>query len=202
MPRFAICIAFVALTTSLLLAGRASAAAGNPCSSSAINGGTAVLEGAVWRMEVREDEVAFIGPSIHDRVNHNWTHDAKTNYRWTSVAMPVDAGTSTRLMTISAVAIGKGVPLLERGDIVDVAVLQGLDYSKGRASAILRRVCAARDDGCLNKLRRTQEGRVSGMEEKGGDHVASYRKFSPPLANLSRSAPVVGCRQKMAAVRP
>jgi len=200
MRRFAICIAVVTLATGLLLAGGAAAATGNPCSRSAINGGTAVLESSTWRMEVREDEAAYRGPSIHDRLANNWSQTAKRNYRWTSTAMPVDTGTSTKLMTMSAAVIAESVPLLRQGDIVDVAIVSGIDYRKGRAPVIVRRVCAARDVGCLDGLRRTQEGSVAGTEVGGGYSVARNRKLWPPLANRARSALWGGCRGEVATV--
>jgi len=200
MPRFATCIAFVALTTGLLHAGSVAAAAGHPCSRTAINGGTAVLEGSVWRMEVLVDETAYTGPSISDRLNHNWNQQAKRNHRWTSAVMPVDAGTSTRLMTISAAIIAESVPLLRQGDIVDVAIVSGIDYRKGRAPVIVRRVCGGRDVRCLDGLRRMQEGRAAGVKVGGGYSVAGDRKHSPPLANRGRSALWGGCRGEVAAV--
>ena len=115
--------------------------------------------------------------------------------------MPVDVGTSTRLMAVSAATIGEGVPVLKGGDIVDVYVVsRAFDYGKGRASAILNRVCAARDKPCLDKLRETQDGKVSGVEIKGGDLVAGQVRSSPLLANPSCSIPKDKCRGEMAAV--
>ena len=153
----------------------------------------------MWRMEVREDEAAYNGPSIHDRLNYHWSHTAKRRYRWTSAVMPVDAGTSTQLMAISAAVIGEGVPLLERGDIVDVEVVPRIDYSQGTAPVILRRVCAARNVGCLDGLRRTQGGRVAGVEVKGGSSVAGDRKHSPLLGNLGCASLKSDCRGEVAA---
>ena len=115
--------------------------------------------------------------------------------------MPVDTGTSTQLMTISGAVIGEGLPQMEKGDIVDVAVLsQELDYGEGTAPVILRRVCAARDEGCLDELRRTQGGKVSGVTVKGAGQRASYRRLSPPLANCDCALQKVGCSGEMAAV--
>jgi hypothetical protein len=188
-------IALVALATCLLLAGRASVADGNQCEISSLP----VVQNAVWRMEVRVDEAAFSGPSIKDRLAYNWNDEAKIRYRWTSIAMPFDNGASTQMLAISAAVIGEGLPLLESGDIVDVVVAsRGLDYGKGRASVILNRVCAAQDKPCLDRLRELQGGMVSGVEIKGGDSVAGHRRFSPPFANFSYSAPKVRCRGEMA----
>jgi len=106
----------------------------------------------VWRMEVREDEAAYTGPSIHDRLANNWSQTAKKAYRWTSATMPVDAGTSTKLMTVSAAVIAESVPLLRQGDIVDVAIVSGIDYRTGRAPVVVRRVCGGRDAGCMDGL--------------------------------------------------
>jgi hypothetical protein len=200
MMRFATLIALVTMPTGLLLAGDAAVAEGNPCNSSAFYSSTPGFENAIWRMEVRVDEAAFIGPSVRDRLDHNWTNDAKRTYRWTSATMPLDAGTSTQLMAISAAVIAEGLPLLEGGDIVDVQVVsRGLDYGKGRASVIAQRICAARDKPCLDKLRRTQGGKVSGVEIKGGDQVVGQVKSSPVLANGSCSIPQDGCRGEVAA---
>ncbi len=153
MRRFAVFIALATLATASVFIGCASAADGNQCEGATFSSGTPVVQNAVWRMEVLIDEAAYNRPSIHDRLNHNWTSDAKTNYRWTSTAMPVDAGESTQLMIISAAVIGEGVPLLEKGDIVDVYVVsRGIDYGKGRAPVVVRRICAARDERCLDGL--------------------------------------------------
>ena len=151
-------------------------------------------------MEVREDEAAYRGPSIRDRLNHNWSADTKRSYRWTSTAMPVDAGTSTQLMAISAAVIDQGVPALEKGDIVDVAMLPGLDYSQGRAPVVVRRVCAARDDGCLDGLRKMHEGRVAGVAIGSDYSVASDKRFAKPLGNLSCVLQKSGCSGELAAV--
>jgi len=189
-------IALAALATCLLLAGRSSVADGNQCEISS----SLVAQKAVWRMEVGVDEAAFSGPSVKDRLNNNWSDEAKRTYRWTSATMPFDASRSTELMTISAAVIGEGLPLLERGDIVDVAVVsQGIDYSKGGAPIILQRVCAARDEVCLNELRKTQEGRVSGVEIKGGYPAAGHRKLSPPLASFGCALKKVSCTGEVAA---
>lgn len=151
MQRFAVYIAFVALAVGLLRAGGASAADGNPCGSSSFSSASA-SEHAVWRMEVSEDEADYNGPSLHDRLANKWTSDAKNHYRWTSATMPVDTGTSTKMMTVSALVIAESVPRLKHGDIVDVYVVSGIDYSKGRAPIVVRRACSARDEGCLNLL--------------------------------------------------
>ena len=199
MRTFAIFIALATLTTGLLFAGGASAADGNPCGSSSFYNASA-SDYSVWRIEVREDEAAYVGPSIHDRLNHHWNQTAKRTYRWTSAAMPIDAGVSTQLMTISAAVIAEGVPALRRGDIIDVYVVQGFDYSEGRAPVVVRRVCGGRDLGCMDGLRKTQEGRVAGVEVRGADQGVSYRKRFPPAANVCCSAPRFGCGGEMAAM--
>ena len=173
---YAIFMLLVTLAAGLLPAECASAAAGSSCGNSAINGGTAVPEGSTWRMEVSEDEAAYNGPSIHDRLTNNWNQQGKQSYRWTSLTMPVDAGTSTRLMTVSAAIIAESVPRLKRGDVVDVFVVpQGIDYSRGRAPVVVRRVCAVRNVGCLDGLRKAPDGRESGVEVGGGYSVAGTR---------------------------
>jgi|ERR1017187_986123 hypothetical protein len=190
-------IALLALATCLLLAGRASVADGNQCEASS----SPVAQKAVWRMEVGVDEAAFSGPSIRDRLTYNWTNAAKLSYRWTSTVMSVDAGTSTRLMAISAAKIGEGLPILERGDIVDVAVLsQGLDYGEGTASVILNRVCSAQDKPCLDRLRETQDGKVSGVEIKGGDQVVGHVRSSAAPAIRRFATPTDLCHGVVAAV--
>jgi len=202
MRRFAVSIALATLATASIFIGCASAADGNQCEGTTFYGGTPVVQNAaaIWRMEVREDESAYRGPSIHDRLNHHWSQTAKRTYRWTSTTMPIDSGSSTELMAISAAVIAESVPHLERGDIVDVyAVLQGIDYSKGRAPIILRRVCAARDEVCLEALRKTQEGRESGVEVGGGYSVAGNRNLSPPPENLGSALLKDGCQRAMAA---
>jgi hypothetical protein len=149
-------------------------------------------------MEVGVDEAAFSGPSANDRLNYNWSDEAKRSYRWTSATMPFDAGSSTELMAISAAVIGEGLPLLEKGDIVDVAVLsQGLDYGEGTASVILKRVCAAQDKPCLDRLRESQDDKVSGVEIKGGDRAAGDRRFSPAPATPRYAAPTGVCRREI-----
>jgi len=202
MRSFAITIALVTLAIGFLHAGSASAAESKPCSRSAFHSSSPVREGSTWRMEVREDEAAYTGPSIHDRLNHNWNQTAKKRSRWTSITMPVDAGTSTELMAISAAVIGQAVPTLHRGDIVDVyvAALQGIDYSKGRAPIILRRVCGGRDVGCLDGLHRTREGSVAGVEVGGGYSVTGGGKRLQSVTNLRRAALLGGCRGEMAAL--
>lgn len=114
--------------------------------------------------------------------------------------MPVDAGTSTQLMTVSAVVIAESVPVLEKGDVVDVYVVQGIDYSKGRAPVIVRRVCAARDERCLEGLRKKQDRKVSSMEGKEGNSVAENRKLPPVVANRNCPAAAHSCRGEMASV--
>ena len=200
MKKIVGCITLAALATCLLLAGRASASDGNQCGSSTINSGVSVVQNAVWRMEVREDEAAFGGPSLHDRLNHHWNQTAKGNYRWTSVIAPVDTGTSTELMTISAVVIADGVPSLRRGDIVDVYVVSGIKYSKRRGPVVVRRVCSGRDVGCVGRLRKTQDGRVVGVEVGGRYSVARYQNCSASFAKGGRSAPQGGCRGEVTAV--
>lgn len=200
MRRFAVFIALATFATVSVFTGRAAVAEGNPCRNISLNSGTP-QEHSVWRMEVRVDEAAYEGPSIHDRLTYNWNDEAKRSYRWTPAVMPISDGMSSRLLTISPAVIGEGVPLLKRGDIVDVAVaVAHIDYSRGRASVILNRVCSVREEGCLDGLRTRQDGRVSGVEIKGGDLVAGHRRFSPPFANFSYSAPKVRCRGEMAAV--
>lgn len=200
MRRFAVFIALATLATVSVFTGRAAVAEGNPCRNISLNSGTP-QEHSVWRMEVRVDEAAYEGPSIHDRLTYNWNDEAKRSYRWTPAVMPISDGMSSRLLTISPAVIGEGVPLLKRGDIVDVYVVsQGIDYRTGRAPVILRRVCAARDEGCLGELRRKQEGRVAGVAIGGGYSVASHRRFSAALAILGCSAPKDRCRGAMAAV--
>jgi len=199
--RFSVFIVLVTMAAGLLLAGSASAIESNPCGNTSIYSGTPALKGSVWRMEVREDESAYRGPSIRDRLNHNWNDEAKENYRWTSATMSVDTGASTELMTVSAAVIGDDVPELAKGDIVDVhAVLQRIDYSKGRAPVVVRRVCGGRDEGCLDGLRKRQGGEVSGVEVKGVYSLPEYRKLSPPVAIFGCAAPVAGHRGVMAAV--
>jgi hypothetical protein len=115
--------------------------------------------------------------------------------------MPVDAGTSTELMAISAVVIGDGIPVLAKGDVVNVYVASQLvDYSKGRAPVVVRCVCVARDGDCLDGLRRMQNGKVSGVEINGAYPVASHRKLSPPIANCGCASLKSGCRGEVAAV--
>ncbi len=199
MEKCAIFIALATIATVSMLTGRTAVAEGNPCNNSACYSSAPGLESAVWRMEVLVDEAAFRGPSVRDRLSYNWTNAASRRYRWTSTVMPVDTGVSTQLMTISATVIAAGVPLLEKGDVVEVAVvLQGVDYSRGRASIVLRRVCSVRDERCVGELRGMPEGRVSGVEIIG-DQVAAYRKPSPPLANLGSALSNDGCRAEMAA---
>jgi len=103
-------------------------------------------------------------------------------------------------MTVSAAVIGDGVPVLEKGDIVDVFVVPGIDYSRGRAPIVVRRVCAGRDYGCLDELRRTKDGRVAGVVVGGSYSVAGNRKLVPPVSNRGRSALQGGCRGEVAAV--
>jgi len=91
--------------------------------------------------------------------------------------------------------------VLERGDIVDVAVVsQEIDYSQGRAPVIVRRVCGGRDVRCLDGLRRMQEGRAAGVKVGGSYSVVGNRKLWPPLANRGRTALWGGCRGEVAAV--
>ena len=190
-------IALLALAACLLLAGRASATDGHQCGTTSLP----VVQNTVWRMEVGVDEAAFSGPSIHDRLIYNWSDEAKRTYRWTSTAMPVDAGTSTELMTVSAAVIGDDVPVLAKGDIVDVYVASHeIDYSRGRAPVVVRRVCAARDERCMNEVRRRQEGRVAGVEVKGVYPLAGDKKLSSLLANLGCTSPQVSCSGDAAAV--
>jgi hypothetical protein len=151
-------------------------------------------------MEVREDEAAYAGPSIHDRLNYNWSQTAKRTYRWTSAVMPVDAGTSTQLIAISAAVIAESVMHLERGDIVDIVVVQEIDYRKGRAPVVMRRVCSVRDEACLDGMRRTQEGRVAGVAVKGVVQGASYRRFAKQSENLGWVSQKVSCRGEVTAV--
>jgi hypothetical protein len=198
--QFAVFMALIALVAGSMFTGMVTAADNNPCANSASYSAAAVVQNTVWRMQVSEDESAYRGPSIHDRLNHNWNQTAKRTYRWTSIAAPVDAGTSTKLMTVSAAVIAESVPALEKGDIVDVEVVQGIDYSQGRAPVVVRRACAARDEGCLGELRKTQGGKVSGLTVRGGYQVACYRKLSPPLANLGCALQKGCCRGEVAAV--
>jgi len=193
-------IVVAVLSAGLLLAGGAAAAQDNPRNSGAFCSATPTVDGSMWRMEVSEDEAAYAGPSIHDRFNHHWSAEAKKRYRWTSVAMPIDTGASTQLMAISTAIIAEGVPALKSGDIVDVAVgSQLIDYSKGRAPVIVRRVCAARDERCLDGLHKRQEGRVAGVEVGGRYSVAGNRKLSPPLGNLGCASLKSDCRGEVAA---
>ena len=167
MQRVLVFIACVALATGLLLARGAGAAVGNPCSTSSFYNASA-SDFSVWRMEVLVDEAAYSGPSIHDRLVHNWSQKAKRNYRWTSTTMPIDAGTSTKWMTVSAAVIAESVPVLQQGDIVDVAIVSRIDYRKGRAPVVVRRVCGGRDAGCLNKLPTLIYGPCNAIIKSGG----------------------------------
>jgi len=199
MKKCAVFIVLATIATVSVLTGRAAGAEGNPCNGSACYSVAPCFESAVWWMEVAVDEAAYTGPSIRDRLNYNWTNEASRRYRWTSTVMPVDTGVSTRLMTISATAIAAGVPLLEKGDVVEVAVvLKGIDYSRGRAPVILRRVCSVRDERCVGEMGRMREGRVSGVEIRC-DQAAAYRKPSPPLPNLGSALSNDGCRGELAA---
>ena len=198
MTKYAAFIVLATIAAVSMLTGRTAVAGGNPCNSRACYRVAAGFGGAVWRMKVLVDEPAFRGPSIHDRLNYDWTNKASRSYRWTSVGMLVDTGASTQLVTISATAIAAGVPLLRKGDIVDVAVAaQGIDYSKGRAPVIVRRVCAARDERCLDGLRKKQNGRESGVEVRGGYRVASNRKRFSSVANFFRAALLGRCREEV-----
>ena len=114
--------------------------------------------------------------------------------------MPVDAGTSTELMAISAVVIGDGIPVLAKGDVVNVYVVPGIDYSEGRAPIVVRRVCAGRDKPCLDGMRRTQEGKVAGVAIGSDYSVASDKRFAKPPGNLSCVLQKVGCSGELAAV--
>ena len=192
MRRFAICIAVVTLAAGLLPAECASAAAGSSCGNSAFHSTIPVREGSVWRMEVLVDEAAYTGPSIRDRLNHHWNQQAKRNHRWTSAVMPIDAGTLTRLMTVSAAVIEDGVPVLEKGDIVDVFVVPRSDYCRGRVPVIVRRICGGRDERCLDGLRRMQEGREAGVQVGGGGVPGGYRCCSPAVAIRCCFAPTDG----------
>jgi len=196
MKQFVVFIALATIAAVSVLRGRAAVAGGDLCSNSACYSAALGFGGAVWRMKVLVDEAAFRGPSVHDRLSYNWTNAASRRYRWTSTAMPVDTGASTQLVTISATPIAAGVPPLDKGDIVDVYVgsREEVDYSKGRAPMILRRVCAARDEVCMGRLRKTHNGRESGVEAGSGYRVASNRKLFPPVANLCRAALPGDCR--------
>jgi hypothetical protein len=199
MKKYAVFIALATIATVCVLAGRAAVADGNPCNGSARYSSTPGLESAVWQMEVLVDEAAYTSPSIRDRLNYNWTNEALRRYRWTSTVMPVDTGVSTQLMTISATIIAAEVPLLKKGDIVEVAVvLQGIDYSRGRASIVLTRVCSVRDERCVGELRWMRESRVSGVEIRGDQAIAS-RKPSASVANPGSALFNDGCRKEMAA---
>jgi hypothetical protein len=199
MKKYAVFIALATIVTVSMLTGRAAVAGGNPCNSRACYSSAAGLESAVWRMEVLVDEAAYTSPSIRDRLNYNWTNEASRRYRWTSTVMPVDTGVSTQLMTISATVIAAGVPQLRKGDAVEVAVVrQGIDYGRGRASIILRRVCSVRDERCVGEMGRMREGRVSGVEIRC-DQAAAYRKPSPPLPNLGSALSNDACRGELAA---
>lgn len=92
---------------------------------------------------------------------------------------------------ISAAVIGEGIPLLERGDIIDVYLFSSekIDYSQGRASIILQRICSVRDEACINELRKTQGGWASGMEIKELYPFATHRKLSPPFKSDSCARP-------------
>ena len=181
----AVFIVAAALSAGLPLAEGAAVAEGNPHNSGAFCSATPARNSSIWRMEVQVNEAAYVGPSIRDRFANNWSETAKRTYRWTSATMPVDTGTSTQLMTVSAVVIADGVPVLAKGNVVDVDVVQGLDYSRGKAPIVVRRVCSVRDEGCLDELRKSQKGRVSDVEVGGGYSVAGDRRYlgrSPILA--------------------
>ena len=197
MKQFVVFIALATIAAVSVLRGRAAVAGGDLCSNSACCSAAPGFAGAVWRMKVFADEAAFRGPSVHDRLSYNWTNAASRRYRWTSTVMPVDTGVTTQLVTISPTLIAAGVPPLDKGDIVDVYVgsREEVDYSKGRASMILRRVCAARDEGCLDGLRKKQNGRESGVEVGGGYRFASTREPFPSVANLFRAALLASCRE-------
>lgn len=198
MTKYAAFIVLATIAAVSMLTGRTAVAGGNPCKSRACYRSAAGFGGAVWRMEVLVDEAAFRGPSVQDRLNYNWTNAASRRYRWTSTVMPVDNRVSTQMVTFSARVIAAGVPLLRKGDIVDVAVAaQGIDYSHGRAPVILRRVCAARDERCLDGLRKKQNGRESGVEVRGGYRVASNRKRFSSVANFFRAALLGRCREEV-----
>jgi len=198
MKKYAVFIALATIVTVSMLTGRAAVAEGNPCNSRACYSSAAGLESAVWRMEVLVDEAAFRGPSVHDRLSYNWTNAASRRYRWTSTVMPVDTGVTTQLVTISATPIAAGVPPLDKGDIVDVCVgsQEEVDYSKGRAPMILRRVCAARDEVCMGRLRKTHNRRKLAWKPEaatGSRAIESLFRRSPTFAALRYRA-IAGMR--------
>ena len=78
-------------------------------------------------------------------------------------------------------------------------VLQDIDYSKGMAPVVVRRVCGGRDVGCLDGLRRRQEGRVAGVKDGGGHSVAGGRRFAKPPGYLGRVSQNVDCSGDVAA---
>ena len=198
--KYAVFIALATIAAVSVLRGRAAVAGGDLCSNSACYSAAPGFGGALWRMEVLVDEAAFRAPSVRDRLSYNWTNAASRRYRWTSIVMPVDTGTSTQLATLSAAVIAAGVPLLEKGDIVDVYAgsQEEVDYSKGRAPIVVRRACSVRDESCIDELRRIQNGRVSGVEIRC-DQAATYWKPSPPLPNLGSALSNNGCRGELAA---
>jgi hypothetical protein len=81
-----------------------------------------------------------------------------------------------------------------------VYVVSGIDYSRGRAPVVVRRVCRARDEGCLDGLRRIQDGKVAGVEVRDGYSVAGDRRFAKQSENLGWVSQKVSFRGEVTAV--
>jgi len=157
-----------------------------------------IRDGDTWRMEVRNDEVVYRGPSLMEGHRFNWTDKAKADYRWVETAMAVGDGFSKGYVVFSAAVIGEGVPLLEKGDVVDVYLdLENWDYNVGKAPVVLRRICSANDAACLAKLRRTQGGLISGVNVTDEYPPVAYPALSAPLKSHHCAFLVFGCTGRL-----
>ena len=132
-------------------------------------------------------ELTYPGPDLRSRFENNWTDEARKNFRWAYPIMGMKGGWITQ----SAAVIADGVPILEKGDVVDVYLAYFKDFSKGKAPIILKRICSIHDKPCIDALRAKQRGRAVGVEIQdmfAEAATAMYprpgdTKLSPPLEN-------------------
>lgn len=139
------------------------------------------LSGKVVRSEAVRDEWspdsrlfsfdASPGPGLLFR--KTWTDNAK-RYRWANVMVHTGPAHYSGFRAPTFPKIADGVPLIKRGDIVDVLYKKEAyndDYEGLKANALIKLVCSATDKKCIKDLEKSNKWGVS-----SGYEITSYSK--------------------------
>lgn len=136
-----------------------------------------------WGIESKSSFIDFDksrGPFLLDR--KNWTDNAK-RYRWANTFVKTGAAKYAGYILASFSLISDNVPVLHKGDIVDVLYQKdqyGYDLDKLKANVVVKLVCQFDDTPCMNEVKKSNKwGVSSGYEVQYSKEFLERLTFTP-----------------------